>query len=55
MSLVPVHGGLSAPVDRVLPFSKKKALQSEAQGKARIAVTDADLSGRGTALSRHGG
>jgi sulfate adenylyltransferase len=44
MSLVPVHGGLSAPVDRVLPFSKKKALQGESQGKARIAVTDADLS-----------
>lgn len=44
MSLVPVHGGLPAPVDRVLPYTKKKALLAEAAGMPKIAVTDADLS-----------
>lgn len=43
MSLVPVHGGLSAPVDRVLPLSRRKALQSEAASMPKIAVTSADL------------
>jgi sulfate adenylyltransferase len=44
MPLVPVHGGLSAPVDRFLPFSKKAALLAESAGMPRVAVTDADLS-----------
>ncbi len=44
MALVPVHGGLDAPVDRILPYSKKAALVAEAAGMPRISVTDADLS-----------
>ena len=44
MSLVPVHGGLAAPVDRIAPWSRKTALLTEAAGLPRIAVTDADLS-----------
>lgn len=44
MSLVPVHGGLSAPVRRVLPWSKRLSLQAEASSLPKIAVTDADLS-----------
>jgi sulfate adenylyltransferase len=44
MSLVPVHGGLSAPVDRTLPLTRKKALRAEAASMPSIAVTDADLS-----------
>lgn len=45
MSLVPVHGGLDELVDLVLPWSKRKALVAEAASMAKIAVTDADLSG----------
>jgi sulfate adenylyltransferase len=44
MALVPVHGGLDQPVDRILPFTRKKALVAESAGMPRIAVTDADLS-----------
>jgi sulfate adenylyltransferase len=44
MSLVPVHGGLSAPVDRFLPFSRRGALLGETAALPRITVTDADLS-----------
>lgn len=44
MALVPVHGGLAEPVNRTIPFSKRKALHNEALEMARIAVTDADLS-----------
>ena len=44
MSLVPVHGGLDQLIDRVLPFSKKKALLAEAGGLPKIQVNDADLS-----------
>lgn len=44
MSLVPVHGGLSAPVDRILPYSRRRGLLDEAAGLPKIAVTDADLS-----------
>jgi sulfate adenylyltransferase len=44
MSLVPVHGGLDAPVDRVLSLRKRKALLAECGGMAKIQVTDADLS-----------
>jgi sulfate adenylyltransferase len=44
MALVPVHGGLREPVDRVLPLSKRKALAREAGDLPKIRVTDADLS-----------
>jgi sulfate adenylyltransferase len=44
MSLVPVHGGLAAPVDRILTLNRKKALVEEAAPLPRISVTDADLS-----------
>lgn len=44
MALVPVHGGLSEPVNRTIPFSKRKALHHEAAQMPKIAVTDADLS-----------
>lgn len=41
--LVPVHGGLSEPVDRLVPFKDKAAFLSEAGGLPAIRVTDADL------------
>lgn len=44
MSLVPVHGGLSSPVNRVLPWSRQKSLRADAASLPRIVVTDADLS-----------
>ncbi|MSQ01719.1 MAG: sulfate adenylyltransferase [Myxococcales bacterium] len=44
MALVPVHGGLDAPVDRILPYSKRTALLAESASMPRISVTDADLS-----------
>lgn len=43
MSLVPVHGG-GELVNRILPYSRKKALLAEAAGLPRVSVTDADLS-----------
>jgi len=43
VSLIPVHGGLDAPVDRVLKLSKRKALLAEAVAMPKIAVTEADL------------
>ena len=30
--LVPVHGGLQAPVDRIVPLSQRKAFLREADG-----------------------
>lgn len=44
MALVPVHGGLDAPVDRILPLSKRRSLVKEAAEMPKIRVTDADLS-----------
>ncbi|MES2640325.1 MAG: sulfate adenylyltransferase [Myxococcota bacterium] len=44
MSLVPVHGGLAAPVDRILTWRHKKALIAESVSLPSISVTDADLS-----------
>ena len=41
--LVPVHGGLSEPVDRLVPLKDKAAFLSEAAGLPSIRVTDADL------------
>ncbi len=43
MSLVPVHGGLSAPVDRHLKLTQKKALLAESAGWPTIRLTEADL------------
>jgi sulfate adenylyltransferase len=43
LALVPVHGGLSAPVDRSLPLTRRKALLAESASMPSIAVTKADL------------
>ena len=43
MSLVPVHGGLDVPVNRVLKLSRRKSFLAEAAGMPKIAVTEADL------------
>ena len=43
MSLIPVHGGLDVPVNRVLKLSRRKSLLAEAAGMPKIAVTNADL------------
>lgn len=42
--LVPVHGGLSAPVDRIVPVSRRRRLQEESASLPRLRVTAADLS-----------
>ena len=42
--LVPVHGGLSEPVDRVVPLSERGRLAREAAGLPSLRVTRADLS-----------
>jgi sulfate adenylyltransferase len=42
--LVPVHGGLDAPVSRTVPLSRRKQFLSEAASLPRIEVTRADLS-----------
>ncbi len=44
MSLVPVHGGLAEPVDRVLPLTERKQLLADAQSLPCLEVNDADLS-----------
>lgn len=44
MSLVPVHGGLSEPVDRVLPLTERKQLLVDAERLACLEANDADLS-----------
>ncbi|HPG25642.1 MAG: sulfate adenylyltransferase [Spirochaetaceae bacterium] len=41
--LVPVHGGLAEPVDRIVPFKDKAAFLSEAGGLPSIRVSSADL------------
>jgi len=43
-NLVPVHGGLTEPVDRIVSFKDQAAFMSEAGGLPSIRVTDADLS-----------
>jgi sulfate adenylyltransferase len=43
VALVPVHGGLSAPVDRSLPLTHRKQLTADAALLPSIAVTKADL------------
>lgn len=42
--LVPVHGGLDAPIDRVVPLNERGAFLAEAAPLARVRVTNADLS-----------
>ena len=42
--LVPVHGGLSEPVDRVVPLSQRARFLKEADALPRIRVNAADLS-----------
>ncbi|MCX8072532.1 MAG: sulfate adenylyltransferase [Candidatus Binatia bacterium] len=42
--LVPVHGGLDAPVNRVIPLSRRKQFLHEASELPRVEVTRADLS-----------
>jgi sulfate adenylyltransferase len=43
MSLVPVHGGLSEPVNRVLPLPRRKSMLAEAASMPKFSVTEADL------------
>ncbi|OFV89292.1 MAG: sulfate adenylyltransferase [Acidobacteria bacterium RBG_16_68_9] len=42
--LVPVHGGLDAPVSRVVPLSRRKRFLAEAAELPRVELTRADLS-----------
>lgn len=42
--LVPVHGGLDEPVDRIVSFKHKAAFLAEAAALPSIRVTAADLS-----------
>jgi len=42
--LVPVHGGLDEPVDRVVPLKERKRFLAEARKLPRIRVSRADLS-----------
>ncbi|MEL6342259.1 MAG: sulfate adenylyltransferase [Myxococcota bacterium] len=44
MALVPVHGGLDALVDQVLPLTQRNQLTKDAASMPKIQVTDADLS-----------
>ena len=41
--LVPVHGGLDAPVSRTVPLSRRKQFLAEAAGLPRIEMSRADL------------
>lgn len=43
MSLVPVHGGLPAPVDRTLKLSRRKALLAESAEMPKIVLSSADV------------
>ena len=42
--LVPVHGGLDQPVDRVVPLKERKSFLAEAAGLPQLRVTTADVS-----------
>jgi sulfate adenylyltransferase len=42
--LIPPHGGLTEPVDRIVPESQRKAFLAEAAGLSKVPVSDADLS-----------
>src|SRR6478736_3760042 len=41
--LVPVHGGLEAPVSRTVPLSRRKQFLAEAASLPRIEMSRADL------------
>ncbi len=42
--LIPPHGGLAQPVDRMIPEEALEELRAEAEGLKRVPVSDADLS-----------
>ena len=42
--LVPVHGGLAEPVDRIVPLKERKEFLAEAQALPQLRVTTADVS-----------
>ncbi len=42
--LIPVHGGLSAPVDRTVPVDRIPEFEKKAAGLVAVTVDDADLS-----------
>jgi sulfate adenylyltransferase len=42
--LVPVHGGLDAPVDRVVPINQRREFLARAASLPTVSVTNADLS-----------
>ncbi|MEE2672382.1 MAG: sulfate adenylyltransferase [Myxococcota bacterium] len=42
--LVPIHGGLAEPVNRIVPLSRRGEFRSEAASLQRIVVSAADLS-----------
>ena len=42
--LVPVHGGLAEPVDRVIPLSERKKFLAEAERLPKLRVSKADVS-----------
>jgi sulfate adenylyltransferase len=42
--LVPVHGGLEKPIDRIVPFNEKATFLEKAAGLPSIRVSTADLS-----------
>src|SRR6516225_8395690 len=42
--LVPVHGGLAEPVDRVVPLNERKVFLQEAEKLPSLRLTKADLS-----------
>ena len=44
LDLVPVHGGLEQPVDRVVPLSERAAFLKQAGKLPKLRVTRADLS-----------
>jgi sulfate adenylyltransferase len=41
---VPIHGGLDAPVNRVVPLGQRTSFVNEASGLPSVVVTNADLS-----------
>jgi sulfate adenylyltransferase len=42
--LIPPHGGLSEPVDRMVPAAEAESFRKQAAGLKRVPVSDADLS-----------
>jgi sulfate adenylyltransferase len=42
--LVPVHGGLAEPVDRIIPLSERKKFLAEAERLPKLQISKADLS-----------